>query len=208
MADDQRTYQARRIAYRELWQEDTEKAEVDLYPWGNLAAVDYRPKTSARAACDGSSLFVYMETDETDLRTEARGFGYVHTDSCMEFFFSPDPDKSAQYLNFEFNPAGAMYLSIGTSRYDRAEIREENYPELFMVRTNILDKGWNLEYRIPLFFMRKFFPSLDLEPGRTMRGNFYKCGDNTARPHFGCWSPIKLPKPDFHRPDFFGVIKL
>jgi hypothetical protein len=41
-----------------------------------------------------------------------------------------------------------------------------------------------------------------------MRGNFYKCGDKTIHPHYGCWSPIELPKPDFHCSDFFGEIIL
>ncbi|MHB1455061.1 MAG: carbohydrate-binding family 9-like protein [Saccharofermentanales bacterium] len=35
-------------------------------------------------------------------------------------------------------------------------------------------------------------------------GNFYKCGDKTDCPHYGCWNPILLPAPDFHVPAFFG----
>jgi hypothetical protein len=42
----------------------------------------------------------------------------------------------------------------------------------------------------------------------TIRANFYKCGDLTAHPHFLSWNPIDLPKPDFHRPEFFGTLTL
>ena len=42
----------------------------------------------------------------------------------------------------------------------------------------------------------------------SLRGNFYKCGDLTAHPHFLSWNPINTPKPDFHRPDFFGELIL
>ena len=41
-----------------------------------------------------------------------------------------------------------------------------------------------------------------------LRANFYKCGDETAHPHFLSWSPIGTPSPDFHRPEFFGELIL
>jgi len=190
------------------WWKDAELAKVDRFPWGTMGELDYRPATSARLGTDGASLFVYMETDETDLRAETKGFGSVHTDSCMEFFVSPDSSSQRKYLNFEFNPLGAMYLSIGTSRYDREVLPVGNFAEVFQVRAVTHEKGWNLEFHIPLSFLKGFFPGLELKPGLCMRGNFYKCGDKTARSHFGCWSPIDLPKPDFHCPDFFGVLEL
>jgi hypothetical protein len=189
------------------WWEKAQEAKVEHFPWGGLAEVDYRPVTSARLGTDGDSLSVFMETDETNLRAEAKGFGFVHYDSCMEFFFTPDPDNSPEYINFEFNPAAAMLLSIGVTRHNRVKIPWENYQEFFQVKTTVSGKGWNLEFRIPLSFLRHFFTSLELKPGYVMRGNFYKCGDNTARPHYGCWSPIELPQPDFHCPDFFGTLQ-
>ena len=182
------------------WRNEAELAKVDNFPWGG----DYRPTTIARLGTDGASLFVFMETDEIDLRYETKGFGHVHTDSCMEFFVSDLP--SAQYLNFEFNPLGAMYLSVGSSRHDREVLSIENYKDLFQVKTAVHDNGWNLEFQIPISFFKRFFPAMEFKPGNVMRGNFYKCGDKTARPHYGCWSPINLQKPDFHCPDFFGTL--
>ena len=44
--------------------------------------------------------------------------------------------------------------------------------------------------------------------GQKIRGNFYKCGDKTPEPHFLSWSPIDLPKPNFHVPEFFGLLEL
>jgi hypothetical protein len=150
-----------------------------------------------------------METSETGLRAEETGFSAeVYTDSCMELFLMPDPGNSNNYFNWEFNPTGAMYLSLGTCRFDRLDIHPDDYRELFQVRTMTHAGGWRLAYRIPLSFVRRFFPSLEWRAGHTMRGNFYKCGDKTARPHFGCWSPIDLPEPDFHCPDFFGTLEL
>ena len=48
---------------------------------------------------------------------------------------------------------------------------------------------------------------LDKAP-KTLRANFYKCGDNCDKTHFLSWSPIALEKPNFHCPDFFGELKL
>jgi hypothetical protein len=42
----------------------------------------------------------------------------------------------------------------------------------------------------------------------SLKGNFYKCGDLTAHPHFLSWSPVLTKTPDFHRPEFFGELFL
>jgi len=187
------------------WWKNANAANVDIFPWPAPCEDDFRPTTSARMALCDDSLYVYMETNETKTRAEEKGFsGLVYTDSCMELFLMPDPGNSAQYLNWEFNPAGAMYLSIGTHRFDRHDVRDDDYRELFKVKTVKHNNGWNLEYRVSLVFLRCWFPHLEFKQGHVMRGNFYKCGDKTAKPHFSCWSPIDLSKPDFHCPGFFG----
>ena len=193
------------------WLDGANKAVIDNYPWGPLSADDFRPKAEARVAHDDQSLYVYMETDDNNLRAQTQEFGHVHTDCCMEFFLSPAPESSQQYINWEFNPVGGMYLSIGTSRFDRVPIIKTDYRELFRVSTESSDRGWNLEITIPLSFLQTFFPSLELKAGHEMKGNFYKCGDQCPRPHYGCWSPIdpkKLAAPDFHCPIFFGTLTL
>jgi len=43
--------------------------------------------------------------------------------------------------------------------------------------------------------------------GKTVRANFYKCGDELQTPHFLSWNPVRTERPDFHRPDFFGVLE-
>ena len=43
--------------------------------------------------------------------------------------------------------------------------------------------------------------------GKTIRANFYKCGDKLTVPHYLTWSTVGTPKPDFHRPEFFGMVR-
>jgi hypothetical protein len=200
-----RQYHVSRLAAVPTEAESLPMVEVDIFPWGG----DFRPVTTAGMAADDRGLYVVMETSETGLRAEERGFsGQVYTDSCMELFLMPDPAHSSQYFNWEFNSRGAMYLSLGTSRHDRKDIRVEKYPELFRVKAGVQNDGWRLEYHIPLGFLRRYFPVMKLSAGHAMRGNFYKCGDKTSHPHYACWSPIDLPQPDFHCPPFFGDLVL
>jgi len=197
------------INARTKWRESANPANVNIFPWPASGGDDFRPVTVARMAICDDTLLVFMETDETEIRAEEKGLSrFVCNDSCMELFLMPDPGNSAQYLNWEFNPGGAMCLEIGTHRFDRHVIQNDNYRELFQVKTEIHNNGWNLEYNIPLVFLRSCFPSLEMKQGHIMRGNFYKCGNKTAKPHFGCWSPIDLPNPDFHCPGFFGNLIL
>jgi hypothetical protein len=65
--------------------------------------------------------------------------------------------------------------------------------------------SWSVAYRLPLALFAKLYGE-DIQPGRRAAANFYKCGDDTAVPHYGAWSPVKTASPDFHRPEFFGEL--
>ena len=67
------------------------------------------------------------------------------------------------------------------------------------------DCSWEVALVIPYsaFFMHNI-TSLD---GKAIRANFYKCGDKLQTPHFLSWNPIDLEKPNFHCPEFFGMLR-
>ena len=55
------------------------------------------------------------------------------------------------------------------------------------------------------------YPAIGLDPNNLpekIQANFYKCGEETAHPHYLSWNPIKTSRPDFHRPEYFGELKL
>ena len=67
------------------------------------------------------------------------------------------------------------------------------------------DTTWEVALIIPYAaFFKHQIQSLD---GKEVKANFYKCGDELQTPHFLSWNPIKIEKPDFHRPDFFGTLE-
>jgi hypothetical protein len=43
--------------------------------------------------------------------------------------------------------------------------------------------------------------------GKVFRANFYKCGDKLAVPHYVTWNPVGTVAPDYHRPEYFGLLK-
>ncbi|NLT47675.1 MAG: hypothetical protein GXX92_04610 [Clostridiales bacterium] len=183
------------------------KALIEAYPWSRAeGAEDYRPYTTAQMACLPEFLYVRMETAEDDPKAQERGFsGEVYTDSCMELFLMPDPEHSPDYFNWEFNAEGAMYLSLGSDRFNRRDINPEDYMSFFRVRPERRPGRWSVEYRILHEFIRSYFPDYKPEEGWRMKGNFYKCGEKTKYPHYGCFAWIDLPEPDFHSPGFFGT---
>jgi hypothetical protein len=144
----------------------------------------------------------------------------VFRDSCVEFFFCPDPFKDKRYFNFEMNAIGTLLLGLGVDRQSRTRLKGEP-PEQFNIKTSLNKKNidlpvkefwtveyWTVEYTIPFEFIKKYFPKLEFKSKQKMTGNFYKCGDETKFPHYGSWNPIKTPQPDFHRPEFFGELIL
>jgi len=64
--------------------------------------------------------------------------------------------------------------------------------------------SWNLTVAIPLDLIGVEYKGEPIE----LFGNFYKCADLTADPHFLSWAPINTPEPDFHRPECFQSIIL
>ncbi len=67
------------------------------------------------------------------------------------------------------------------------------------------ETDWEVALIIPYaVFFKHQIESLD---EKEIKANFYKCGDELQTPHFLSWNPIKIEKPDFHRPDFFGTLE-
>lgn len=174
-------------------------AKVDCSPWPDTLC----PFTvEARLLYDDEAIYVNMACDEhpvTAVHTERDSS--VCCDSCMEFFLAPNADD-ASYINIEINAIGTMLLHQGYDRHNNKKLPVAD--EIFDIKTVITQKGWQLFYKVPFSFLTEYFGKVT----DTMHGNFYKCGDETPHMHYAMWSPIDLPEPDYHRPEFFGEIIL
>jgi hypothetical protein len=66
---------------------------------------------------------------------------------------------------------------------------------------------WTIEYRVPLAILEKYSHITPPGSGVTWKANFYKTGSRTSNPNYITWSPVNFPRPNFHLPEFFGVLQ-
>lgn len=181
---------------------------VDRYLWLNNG---YEPRVEARLGW--SPRFVYVRFEVAEKRAAVRYLKFqdpVYKDSCVEFFVDMFPGKRLGYLNFEMNAVGTLLAQFGPDRNDRKPLWPEDLAGFSVLAADELEKeggapAWSVAYRIPLALFKKFYGE-DIRPGHRARANFYKCGDDTPIRHYGAWSPVGTPSPDFHRPEYFGEL--
>lgn len=185
------------------------KEAVDVLNWNDFT---YRPDVSfAIAYTDNEILLKYYVTEEYFKAEKTRSNEGVYEDSCVEFFVSPSDDGI--YYNFEINGIGTILLGNGTERSNSRTVDPEIISKIRR-KSSVGDKpvsertgnfSWDITIAIPfeVFFRHEI---KDLK-GKTFRANFYKCGDKLTVPHYVTWNPINTPNPDYHRPEFFGLLK-
>lgn len=171
-------------------------AHLNLRPW----EMDYHFNSSAKLLYSDEAIYVRMESDEMPVvakQTERNSL--VCTDSCLEFFFRPNINNDL-YINIEINALGTLFTGVGTCRQDRVCCADN--ADQFDIKPELCASGWKISYKIPFDFIRKYAG----ECTSSMKGNFYKCGNDTGHKHYGAWNMIETPKPDYHRPEYFGEL--
>lgn len=171
----------------------------------------YTPDCNGSIARSKTHLAVMYHVRGLDLRATAmEDNGNSWEDSCCEFFVTDPYDGT--YYNFELTCIGSLLSSKRKSRID-SKLQDPallsrviRYSSLEHKPMEISDKvfGWTVVMLIPFELIGIDKDNIPV----SVRGNFYKCGDLTAHPHFLSWNPIQTPKPDFHRPEFFGELIL
>lgn len=185
------------------------KASIDQVNWkkkfpGSLSV-------TVRAAHDGETLYLYYTIEGEELRaTNTKDFGSVWEDSCVEFFMQREGETS--YRNFECNVLGVLLSRYHESR-EKGVSQTDLMSDIFRYSTiqhryenNKQVSDWTMYLEIPKQALG--FAGNESLGGQKLRANFYKCGDKTPMPHFLSWNPIDLPEPNFHVPQFFGLLEL
>lgn len=173
----------------------------------NWKEFPYKPDVTVRLGYSSTALAILFEVEEDHvLGSNMEDCGPVWEDSCCEFFVS-DPCGEG-YFNFEMNCIGTLLAAKRRSRDDFEFLTKEQlrsiarYCSLPHAPTDSVKCGqkyWIAEV-IP-------FSLLGLEEvPKSLRANFYKCGDKCNKVHFLSMAPVGTPSPDFHRPEFFQEI--
>ncbi len=178
----------------------------------NWPEFPYHPEVSVQIAYNENELFLQYEVKEQTVKAEiTESNGQVWTDSCVEFFLSPDGND--EYYNLEMNCIGTILLGFRIK--GELAVHATNDQISAIRRVSSLGNGPFPErkekstWKITAAIRWKTFFRYELNPtsGKKMRGNFYKCGDGLSVPHFVSWTKIKTEKPSFHEPEFFGGLE-
>lgn len=182
---------------------------VDILNWDEYP---YQPEVKFKIGRTKHALLIHFYVQEQSVRAvNTEPNQPVYQDSCVEFFVQPVSD--GPYMNFEFNAIGTCLSQIGKDRSSREFLPADKIREIITIsslgtepfeeRKDI--SKWDLQVEIPLTFLfGEKEPDLT---GKHIRGNFYKCGDKLSEPHYLSWNAIEVDHPDFHRPEFFGVLE-
>lgn len=197
--------------------------KIDVVDWPEVAS--YCPEVSFRIMHSEAEIYLQYVVRQEEVRAvyDYDFGGKPYTDDCVEFFMVPS-DTESSYYNLELNCIGHGTFNHGPQRQGRvhcddsviSQIRRRSTlgSEAFGTKrlsSETAGAGSGVgEWRITIAVPKKLYSLADpeLKPfsGRTVKANFYKCGDDTTRPHFISWNPIDIEKPDFHRPDHFGEL--
>lgn len=176
-----------------------------FYPWDENG---YKPDVNFQLSVAEEAFHLHIVAHEKDpKRVETEHLHYVHPDSCVEWFAIFAPEQNDKYFNFELNANGVMYVAFGKDRFTRTLLELDDIYAMD-IQSNIGEENWTIDFKVPFTLIQKYIPGFEYKEGTKILSNFYKCGDKTEFPHFGVWNPVNLPKPDFHRPEFFGEITI
>lgn len=184
----------------------------------NWPGFEYHPSVKFRIAYSPAEIYIQYLVTEADIKAvygEDEGAA-PYKDSCVEFFSVPGEDGI--YYNLEMNCIGKGTFAGGAKRTERTRFGKEllsgirRYSTLgsepFGIKTAAENDGkpytWQLTVAIPV----EVFCLSEVKPlkGRTIRANFYKCGDDMPQRQYLTWNPVKTERPNFHTPEYFGYL--
>jgi Carbohydrate-binding family 9 len=180
---------------------------------------EHRPVTQAKVLHDDAAIYVFFHVADRYVRSvQTQHNGPVCTDSCVEWFARPRPDRG--YINFEVNCGGTLHCSYiedptrvpgGFKRF--TPVPQDLTAQIHIVHSlpsvvepEITDAvEWTVAYRVPVALFEHYVGKLGALSGQQWMANFYKCGDQTSHPHWAAWSPVH--ELNFHRLQDFAPIQ-
>lgn len=184
--------------------------DITNYMWDSLR----KPKTYGYLGyIEGTGLFAKFFVEEANpKRMYTQNRDPVYKDSAVEVFLAFLKDGEAlsnncMYTNFEFNSNGALLANYGEGRHGRKSITDEQFL-LADCTTQLLEDRWTAEVTIPESYLYQICDFDAVKSGQTFYCNFYKIAESSEDLHFGSFSPIDSPSPNFHLPVCFAPARI
>jgi hypothetical protein len=184
---------------------------IDKYMWMTNG---YTPRVRVKLFHTTKYIYLYYHVPEDRITIKYTQFGSdVYKDSCVEFFINPFPESTDEFFNIEFNALGVVLIGIGKpGRGNKRYFFKENEINKIEVISSIKKPltgyhgkdFWELYSKIPKSIFENSYSKEFTD--KACIGNFYKCGDETEFEHYGAWSEIINPTPNFHLAKYFGEL--
>lgn len=169
-----------------------------------------RWSTRVRIAWSDVGLHVGFTCEDGDIWGGYRGRDEpLWEEEAVEVFLSPGPESPVRYLEFEFNPFGAVFdAMVDNPRGDRSAMHvrpEWNCEGLRSVaRIDTERRQWHVDALLPWTGIHA-----GPVPPAVWRANFFRIERPRNAPgEFSAWSCPLTDPPDFHRPERFGLLRL
>jgi hypothetical protein len=149
--------------------------------------------------CKYSTLNLYQQDDP-----EREKWGLWERD-VVEVFLNPEPERVDHYYEFEVAPNN-LWIDLAID-LKKKPFNNASWNSGFLHATRIGKTLWTCEMRIPVSAIAKH--GYELVPNTVWRLNFYRAdghGDTSQR-QLLAWSPTLTPKPNFHVPTRFGLLR-
>lgn len=177
-----------------------------VYPWEKSTA----PATLFQALYDQDFFYFRFTTEDDDIYAPGDPYdklGVLPSDR-VEIFFKSQSAMDPYYC-LEMDPRGRVLDYI--ARYYRVTDFKWEWPEPHLeVTASIQDAGYIVEGKISLSSLRELgilSPEGRMEAG-LFRGDAYHPDKQNTDIKWISWIRPDSPKPDFHIPSAFGILKL
>lgn len=193
-----KTYYMRRSIEPVDW-ERTDELVIDEFPWyeGGLKQLTYVKLTIV-----DNVLKLKVRAEDRYIKGTVKVHNKaVFNDSCFEFFLTPKNEIQSDYLNFEINCLGTVYVAYNNA--DRECLSSQRDIGRISIDSDIHDDVWELVISIPIQMIQDLYGSPVNK--KLWYANFYRCGGEKET-QYAVWNKVGGNKPDYHRPQDFGRI--
>lgn len=206
--------------------------KMDDEAWMNAEVVSFdnffrtdkpvdKQKSKFRMLWDSAYLYLFYEFEDTSLTARETNFdARPYLDDCAEFFVVPIPDSVYMHFGFEVNITKAKYDYIVLWRYyNNRTIFVRDYNPEYKVESTYdgtinndkdKDKGWKMEFQIPIDVFTGFQFITRPRPGARWAFQAVRQDRNLIDDRFRSTStlyPIYNYRLDVHQPAHFGLME-
>ena len=166
--------------------------------------------TTTRVCCNQQALYLRYDCTDHDIwGTYTKRDEPIYDEEVVEIFIGHGADDPTHYYEFQVSPNGVLFdAAIHNPTSTRADLTVDTSWDCkgiqWLAERNDADNHW---MAIMVILWDAIAPT-DSVP-TIWRANFYRIErPRDGEPEYSCWSPTIAEPADFHKPAYFGTLRL